>query len=312
VDHPFPLWVDSHAGRDLILAPGDRLFSVNSGKVVGWEMATGRPAPWPAEVPRGLDGIAASPDGHLLAMSGRIRTGPQGQGPVTVVDRETGRKILEPGGIRGLPSPLAFSRDGKRLGAFHTEPRGFLAATVWDLATGEKAGAWNSGIRSSPARAFSPDLDRLAVAVKDAVLSVVEIATGKEVLRIEDRSSGYLHPHFSPDGKRLACLPSHSNPRDGRVRIWDIDTGKEILSFPGMHPAAFHPSGKLLACSGVNNAIELWDLSSGLKKASFRAHAEPIRTLVFSADGTHLASNDQGGIVKVWDVSRWVEPGPAQ
>ena len=49
---------------------------------------------------------------------------------------------------------------------------------------------------------------------------------------------------FSPDGKRLASISS-----DGTVKLWDVETGLEVLSLPGFAQAstlAFVAPGDLL------------------------------------------------------------------
>jgi WD40 repeat protein len=57
---------------------------------------------------------------------------------------------------------------------------------------------------------------------------------------------------FSPIRKILA-----STSKDKKVKLWNIDTGKEIQSFSlnslEIYSIAFSPDGKILAC-GTNDA----------------------------------------------------------
>jgi RNA polymerase sigma factor (sigma-70 family) len=125
------------------------------------------------------------------------------------------------------------------------------------------------GVTDSWPISFSSDGKMLAVIDRKggpAVNSVIvaEVATGKEVLRIE---TGQVYSlAFSPDGRLLATS-------DYRVvRLWEIPMGKEILrrprheSLPGVPGQAdvmglaFFPDGRQLATGMRDGTILVWDL----------------------------------------------------
>ena len=64
---------------------------------------------------------------------------------------------------------------------------------------------------------------------------------------------------FSPDGTRIATASN-----DGTTRLWDAQTGAELLSIPtgvtnGLHGIDYSPDGKLLATAGRNGTAILWN-----------------------------------------------------
>jgi WD40 repeat protein len=75
---------------------------------------------------------------------------------------------------------------------------------------------------------------------------------------------------------------------------------------------AFVPGGPWLASASWDRTIRLWSTLTGHEIAHVRAHDGFITTLVMSPDGTKLATADDGGTVKLWDIARTVVPvGPA-
>src|SRR5262249_45970551 len=64
---------------------------------------------------------------------------------------------------------------------------------------------------------------------------------------------------YSPDGRRLA-----TSSMDGRIQIWDAETGEEVLSLrvsshSSAHRLAFSPDGTELASAGTDGVIRVWD-----------------------------------------------------
>lgn len=88
---------------------------------------------------------------------------------------------------------------------------------------------------------------------------------------------------FSPDGKQAL-----SGSRDKTVRLWDLETGKEIHCFAGhtgtVLCVAFSRDGKF-ALSGANDkTVRVWDIATGKELRSFD-HAGGIGSLVPAPDG---------------------------
>jgi WD40 repeat protein/tRNA A-37 threonylcarbamoyl transferase component Bud32 len=106
---------------------------------------------------------------------------------------------------------------------------------------------------------------------------------------------------FSPDGTR-ALTVSH----DGTARLWDPETGKEIVKL-GMHrdgawAACFREDGRRVITGGGNGDAIVWDAVSGAEIARLIGHRGRVNTAVFSADGSRTLTASGDGTARLWDA----------
>jgi serine/threonine protein kinase len=66
--------------------------------------------------------------------------------------------------------------------------------------------------------------------------------------------------------------------------------------------AVFSPDGRRIASSDQDGWVKLWDAQTGRELLKFRAHKEHARSVAFSPDGRRLATAIWDGTVQVWDA----------
>src|SRR5262249_15161965 len=138
---------------------------------------------------------------------------------------------------------LAFSPDSKRVIRSVSRPGGQgppeapVEVKVWDAETGQEILLLKGDSRFGDSVAYSPDGKRLATLSRDNTVKVWDAETGAETLSLNVKTFLFGSVAFSPDGKRLAssnnATVSGSGHSLAEVKVWDAQTGAELLSLKG-------------------------------------------------------------------------------
>jgi WD40 repeat protein len=91
----------------------------------------------------------------------------------------------------------------------------------------------------------------------------------------------------------------------GKILLRAAADGKLLHTLPAdrqVRALAMSPDGKLLASSGDDPTIQVWELETGKLVASLRDHTDWVLCLAFAPDGKALASGGYDGLVRLWDA----------
>ena len=256
-------------------------------------------------------------------------------GVITFWDLRTFQKTdLQVTGHRDLLPTLALSPDGTKLASVGAKATMFFKAgqgsaiSTWmpdrqvrltDVTTGRELATLNetnAGAHPSSSMAFSPDGKTVAFGSSGKIhLWNTETDSRLDISLVDENGDLELPPDmvllqrpeaiglgFSPDGKKLI-----SGATDGKVQMWDTETGVLLTSFTEQNPRreiitalTLSANGSLIAV-GSNKRIRLLGShkQTGLKEIPH----DVVETLAFSPDDAVLVVGLRNGGVELWDMT---------
>ncbi|HEY7314778.1 MAG TPA: WD40 repeat domain-containing protein [Gemmataceae bacterium] len=254
---------------------------------------------------------AFSSDGKWLAFSGsaqgrpcvRLRHPPRG--PELLILQDFGGKVF-------------FSPEGRYLAAL-----GSRTPRLWDSRTGRTRtldGLVLGGVHPDGRRALVRREDHFEIRslqspaehriVADAAVSApndttqpVDSAAGKDAPRLIPLAETYGPPVLSGDGRRLAAAY-----QDGRVRLWDVESARQIQSVPAPPSLSLglNQDGTRLATAGPKaGTLAIWDADTG-KELCRAPYNGLVARLTFSPTGQLLAVStapQERAELSVWETA---------
>ncbi len=108
------------------------------------------------------------------------------------------------------------------------------------------------------------------------------------------------HLSWDAEGKRII---SASN--DGTVRVWDAETGENLLKLSGqgaISTAIFSQNGQYIYSGGDDYLIWIWDSQTGAELDILEGHQDRITALALTPDGKKMISISSDGSLIVWKI----------
>lgn len=123
----------------------------------------------------------------------------------------------------------------------------------------------------------------------------------KTLRALEGHTARVCGVSFSPDTRFLA-----SGSSDGTVRLWEVETGRQIYIIEGhkgaVHYVCFSPDGQWIASASHDDTARMWDTRSGRELRVFR-HGYDVWSVCFSPDGRFLSTSSADHDIRLWEVN---------
>jgi WD40 repeat protein len=279
--------------------------------------------------------VAFSPDGRL-ALSGTA--GGPNASTIRLWDVRTGNKLRNLDGHRHNVHAVAFSLDGKRVLSCSADN----TVRLWNAETGKELKRLDGHSAQVNEVVFSPDGKRALTGGADKSVRLWDLESGKELLKLGGHNTSVPRVAFSPDGRRALSGGHHPDQRiclwnletgtllktleghaghvhgvaflpdgeravscsfDGTIRLWDLDSGKQIEEIKGpreMHALALSSDGRRLVTAAFDQTVRLWDVDAGRELQCFFWHTGRVLSVALSPDGRYALSGGDDRTMRLW------------
>jgi WD40 repeat protein len=203
--------------------------------------------------------------------------------------------------LREADSPIAFSRDSRRLAAWDREHHLLHLINV-EARTSEQELQLQTQRGPFSRPVLSANLGLLAEPLRDGTVRLLETATAN--FRLLNTGDGRLNElALSPDGRQLI-----TGGFNAPLRWWDLQANTNSILAPESHRVFFSPDGGTLALLSNPEHLELWSVSNRCRRVVLRVDSPLGPAVAFSHDGRLLAaaSNplEPEQSIRVWETVR--------
>jgi len=226
--------------------------------------------------PLAITGLAASPNGPLVAVGGRRQ--------VLLYDASSLAFL----GVLPFPEgdvkTLHFSRNAKLLLAAGGQGAKNGRVVLFDVATAKRVGELGDEFDQVLAADVSADQRVVALGGPQKVVRLVRTADGQVEAEIRKHTDWITAAEFSPDGAMLATAD-----RAGNAFLWETRGAREDSTLKGhgggITGVAWRGDGSVVATACDDGKVRLWARKDGEKIKEWDAHPGGVLGLTWLADG---------------------------
>lgn len=240
----------------------------------------------------GIYGLAWSPDGRILALSGEDKL-------IWLVNTGDCGSVRQLHGHDDVVCAVAWSPDGRMLASGSNDH----TIRLWEI-HGALTRTLVGHLDNVLTVAWSPDSRMLASGSTDRKTIVWDIERARLLEKFGEHTDAVNCVAWSPDGKTLA-----SGSGDRTIYLRDL-AGRKQRVLEGRNwvgSIAWSPNGRILASATGGGTIDLWNVDTALQVAVREGHTERLLCVAFSPDGRLLVSKSADNSVRFWRCDNWEE-----
>ena len=91
---------------------------------------------------------------------------------------------------------------------------------------------------------------------------------------------------------------------DSTVKVWDANTGQELMTLIGHEGGAFSASysadGQQIVTASRDKTAKIWDAHIGTELMTLKGHDNWVVSVAYSPDGKRIATAGRDGIVQIY------------
>ncbi|KAJ3114149.1 hypothetical protein HK098_007453 [Nowakowskiella sp. JEL0407] len=98
-----------------------------------------------------------------------------------------------------------------------------------------------------------------------------------------------------------------SGSGDNTVKIWNVNTGKEIRTLAGhtnyVTAVAISNDGDRIVSGSWDNTVKIWNANTGKEIRTLAGHTREVTAVAISNDGDRIVSGSEDNTVKIWNAN---------